>query len=156
LSPESKKRKPKRKKARKQESAQRVTYHPEHGPRARTVPLDAGALEALEAQRQLFEAKFGRPPGPSDPIFFDPDADEPVPINEATVERESARLFRGMGLSEAFVFANKTTGVLPCRTNLDLLPPGDFEEFLDAYRQVDPDELGLTSDLDRANRLIDG
>jgi hypothetical protein len=30
----------------------------------------------LEAQQQRFREKFGRDPGPSDPVFFDPDAVE--------------------------------------------------------------------------------
>jgi hypothetical protein len=34
----------------------------------------------LEAQRQRFRAKFGRDPWPHDPVFFDPNAIEPVPM----------------------------------------------------------------------------
>jgi hypothetical protein len=36
--------------------------------------------EALAALVRAFEVRFGRPPGPDDPIFFDPDADTPTPI----------------------------------------------------------------------------
>ncbi|MFJ1738416.1 hypothetical protein ACIOG4_07070 [Streptomyces microflavus] len=34
--------------------------------------------EGLEIQLEAFRTKFGREPGPDDPLFFDPDADEPV------------------------------------------------------------------------------
>lgn len=44
-----------------------------------TVPIDAETERLLRKQLALFEEKFGRPPGPEDPVFFDPDADTPVP-----------------------------------------------------------------------------
>jgi len=37
-------------------------------------------LEVFEEQRQAFRRKFGRDPGPEDPIFFDPDSDTPQPV----------------------------------------------------------------------------
>jgi hypothetical protein len=35
---------------------------------------------ALLEQRAAFVEKFGREPGPNDPVFFDPDADTPQPF----------------------------------------------------------------------------
>lgn len=37
--------------------------------------------EALGEQRERFRERFGRDPGPDDPLFFDPDADEPLPAD---------------------------------------------------------------------------
>lgn len=37
---------------------------------------------ALREQLERFREKFGREPGPQDPIFFDPDASEPTPLDE--------------------------------------------------------------------------
>jgi hypothetical protein len=56
-----------------------------------TVPLHPKLQEALEAQRAAFTAKFGREPGPHDPIFFDPDADVPRPINAEWMGRRCPR-----------------------------------------------------------------
>jgi hypothetical protein len=46
----------------------------------RAVPLNHEARTelkaAMEVQRQKFVAKFGREPGPDDPIFFDVDEDK--------------------------------------------------------------------------------
>ena len=36
--------------------------------------------EALAEQKRAFEEKFGREPTPDDPVFFDPDEDEPTEI----------------------------------------------------------------------------
>lgn len=44
------------------------------------APIGEEVAEALEAQRELFRKKFGRDPGPEDPMFFDPAADEPRPL----------------------------------------------------------------------------
>jgi ribosomal protein L18 len=41
-------------------------------------PQDKYLREAMEHQADRFRKKFGRDPGPEDPIFFDPAADEPV------------------------------------------------------------------------------
>jgi hypothetical protein len=38
--------------------------------------------ETLEALRRDFRERFGRDPGPDDPVFFDPTAEEPRPLGE--------------------------------------------------------------------------
>ena len=38
------------------------------------------ARQILRQQRIKFRKKFGREPGPHDPVFFDPDQDTPQPI----------------------------------------------------------------------------
>ena len=47
----------------------------------RSVPIDEQTRDALNEQRQAFIKNFGREPGPDDPIFFDPDADTPRPVD---------------------------------------------------------------------------
>jgi uncharacterized protein YecA (UPF0149 family) len=46
----------------------------------REIDLTAGAAWALQEQRKLLIAKFGREPGPNDPLFFNPDAEAPEPL----------------------------------------------------------------------------
>jgi hypothetical protein len=53
------------------------------------VPMTPRVQEALLDQRKAFIDKFGREPGPGDPVFFDPDKDVPTPIG---VDRMSADL----------------------------------------------------------------
>src|SRR6266540_1937553 len=38
--------------------------------------------ETLEALRREFRERFGRDPGPDDPVFFDPSAEEPGTLDE--------------------------------------------------------------------------
>ena len=51
---------------------------------ARAPSPERLAKAAIRDQLRAFRKKFGRDPGPDDPVFFDPDApgDQPVPISE--------------------------------------------------------------------------
>jgi|SRR5215213_675146 len=46
----------------------------------RTLKMPPQVEVGLKQQREKFKAKFGRDPGPDDPVFFDPDCDTPTPI----------------------------------------------------------------------------
>jgi hypothetical protein len=61
-------------------------------------PQDKHLREAMERQAERFREKFGRDPGPEDPIFFDPDADEPRPFDLDTATREMAEELRHAGM----------------------------------------------------------
>jgi hypothetical protein len=54
---------------------------------AGTIELTDDALEMLEQHRQTFREKFGREPGPDDPVWFDPTADDPQPMTEEQIDR---------------------------------------------------------------------
>ena len=51
-------------------------------PEGRTVKMPPELAAAMEQQLAAFRAKFGREPGPDDPVFFDLDKDVPTPIDE--------------------------------------------------------------------------
>jgi HEPN domain-containing protein len=59
------------------------------------VRFSAGVVHAmseeeailLRAQRENFREKFGRDPGPEDPVFFDPEADEPRPLSQEKIDQ---------------------------------------------------------------------
>jgi hypothetical protein len=68
----------------------------------------------LQAQSRRFEEKFGRPPGPGDPLFFDPDADEPQPFSLLGIEDETVAMLEAAGISAAWIYAHQhTDGLLP-------------------------------------------
>jgi putative PIN family toxin of toxin-antitoxin system len=46
----------------------------------RVIDMHPEVAAAFELQLENFREKFGRDPGPDDPIFFDPDADDPRPL----------------------------------------------------------------------------
>ncbi len=73
---------------------------------------DPDTAAALHAQLRRFEEKFGRPPGPDDPIFFDPDADQPRPIPAAGLEAATVAMLEAAGISPAWIYAYQNTGGL--------------------------------------------
>jgi hypothetical protein len=68
----------------------------------------------LEAQRRRFEEKFGRLPGPADPLFFDPDAGQPQPVSLPGLETATVSMLEAAGISPAWIYAYQhTDGLLP-------------------------------------------
>ena len=61
-------------------------------------PLDQYLREMMQRQAERFRTKFGRDPGPDDPVFFDPDADEPRPFDPATATGEMTEDLRHAGM----------------------------------------------------------
>ena len=57
--------------------------------------------QALLEQRKAFIEKFGREPGPEDPVFFDPDKDTPTPIDPGRMEADLEKALRDSGIDSA-------------------------------------------------------
>jgi hypothetical protein len=106
------------------------------------VRMDAGSAEVLDYQVRAFEEKFGRPPGPYDPIFFDPDADEPRPIRPADLEHGTTQMLVAAGIGPAWIYASQhTDGLLPrpdggFNTDADRR---DWDDAIDRYLRTHPD-----------------
>ena len=64
----------------------------------RVIKMDKELHEATVRQQESFKEKFGREAGPDDPLFFDPDYDEPRPLTEPKVKRELIEAARKAGL----------------------------------------------------------
>jgi hypothetical protein len=76
--------------------------------------LSEEAAAALRLQRERFHDKFGRPPAPDEPLFFDPDADEPTTLNPVDVEHASVARLEALGVAPAWIYATQhTDGLLP-------------------------------------------
>jgi hypothetical protein len=97
------------------------------------------AAQALREQQAAFRAKFGRDPGPRDPVFFDPEADHPVAISEEKLMDtmvDALRQFlpqdeRGFALAHAY----KKTGLIVTEMNQHLIPPEDRQAWQEAFEE---------------------
>lgn len=67
--------------------------------------------DVLQAQYAAFKAKFGRAPGPRDPLFFDPDADEPTRLGREAILQGMNDAKSGIAISLATLFATDLTGL---------------------------------------------
>jgi hypothetical protein len=97
-------------------------------------------------QLLAFRAKFGRDAGPDDPIFFDPDADEPAPLPPVKAEAVMTAAMEDVGIGPALIYAWQHTGMLVTEANRGLFEPEDIAEWDEAVRRFDA--LGEDSDLE--------
>ena len=72
--------------------------------KAKTLPLGAVPMtdrirEAMLEQRKAFVDKFGREPGPGDPVFFDPDKDVPTRIGAERMSADLEKALRDSGIA---------------------------------------------------------
>jgi hypothetical protein len=98
---------------------------------------DDAVEQALEEQLRAFRAKFGRDPGPDDPLFFDPDADEPHPLDRVAVEAGMVDAMERAGISPAQIYAFQQTGIIPVEGLLDRVPTKRLQEFYLAVRRYE-------------------
>jgi hypothetical protein len=112
--------------------------------------------EMMESQARRFRDKFGRDPGPEDPIFFDPDADEPRPRELDTVAREMTeglrRAGRETGVDPALVEAWYELGYVVTEDNRHLFSAGDIIAWEAAVRRHEGN-FGGEGDLDGENKI---
>jgi len=68
-----------------------------------SFPVNKQMADALQKQLERFRRKFGREPGPNDPIFFDPDADEPRPADNMKLKAAMLEAAHQAGLRKATI-----------------------------------------------------
>lgn len=97
------------------------------GELAISIPAD---LEAeMAAQVELFEQKFGRPPGPDDPILFDPNADTPQPIDEREYTNAVAAAMAQAGVDPAVIGAFVELGFFVSSENEQMFSFAEIEQW---------------------------
>src|SRR5262249_13834915 len=104
--------------------------------RVTKVAITERTREILEAQQQRFREKFGRDPGPNDPVFFDPDAPNPVPMSAVKIEADVLEAMRKAGTPPQIAYAYKRTGGLLLREDMrEHWPPDRVKEWDDAINE---------------------
>ena len=84
---------------------------------------------AMEDQFRRFRVKFGRDPGPDDPVFFDPDADTPQELDRDRVDSEIVGAMVKAGIEPEKVYAYRKTGLIVTEQNWDLLSEEQQQEW---------------------------
>jgi hypothetical protein len=97
----------------------------------RAVPLTDESRSVLDAalitQRAKFIAKFGREPGPDDPIFFD--------LDEDALRDTTAKAMRESGVHPSLIYAYEETGLLVTTENRRMIPDVELREWDDKVRE---------------------
>ena len=102
-------------------------------------PLSEEVVRMLEQQRESFRQKFGREPGPADPIFFDPDVDTPRSLDRDKTEEGLLTAMTAAGIDPELIHAWQRTGHLVTEENRHLLSDEDvaeWQEAIEEYREL--------------------
>lgn len=101
-----------------------------------SVPLQF--TEAVERLRADFRAHFGRDPEPGEPLYFDPAAAEPTPLDEQAMEAvvgELASSAKAAGLDPAYLLAVNDVGYMVTEDTTHLFTAHEVEAYLDAVER---------------------
>ena len=95
----------------------------------RAVPMSPKVQRAMEDQFRRFREKFGRDPGPDDPVFFDPDADTPQELDGDKVDSEIVGAMVKAGIEPEKIYAYRKTGFIVTEQNWGLLSEEQQQEW---------------------------
>ena len=100
--------------------------------------------ETLEALRREFRERFGRDPGPDDPVFFDPSAEEPRTLDEdgeALFIAMSEMAMRRAGIDPSLIYASRKTGLIVTERNQHLLSDDDRADWIEAIFEYEGEAI---------------
>jgi hypothetical protein len=98
-------------------------------PYGKTIRMHPEVHNALLEQRAAFVEKFGREPGPDDPVFFDPDAATPQPFPRQTYHDGMIEMLRAMGAAPEIIYAFEKTGRIVTNDNMAYLTDAELAEW---------------------------
>ncbi len=130
---------PRKKKVIAKRSSKNCISVTEYDDGSKTIKMNEQMANEMNLQIEKFRAKFGREPGPHDPVFFDPDADEPKPVSEQKIDDIYNTLIAN-GLSKGILrpemaFAMWATERILTTENADLVSEEEREEWEDAVEE---------------------
>lgn len=111
------------------------------------MPMTPELEALLKEQRKAFKKKFGRYPKPGEPVFFDPDADTPQPMNPNTIEADTLAVMRSAGTPAEVIYAYKKTGRILQDDYRDRYPREAIEEWdaaIREYRRLEKERASIS------------
>jgi len=100
-------------------------------------------IEILQRQRERFISKFGREPGPKDPVFFDPSANRPFPLNAEVAKQRILEAMQKASIHPSLIHALQKTGRLVSKENSRFLSKAQLKEWqaaIDEWHALHPSE----------------
>jgi hypothetical protein len=103
----------------------------------RKIPVAPKLRNILDQQRVAFVQKFGREPGPGDPILFDPNADQPTPFSEDQLNRSMTEGLLLMQVPHRFIYGFLKSGIFLTEANHKHVDPSAREAWDQALDEYD-------------------
>ena len=101
----------------------------------RRVRMSNEMIQMLEEQKQRFRQKFGRDPRPEDPVIWDENASVPTPASVEDIHQTILAALITAGSPPEFTYAFDKTGRLVTESNMHLLTPEEYQEWVDAVEE---------------------
>ena len=93
----------------------------------------------MEQQLEKFRQKFGRDPGPQDPVFFDAEVDVPQLVDHDKAEEALLTAMTQAGLAPELIHAIQRTGRFVTEENSSLLSEealAEWQAAIEEYRHL--------------------
>jgi SEC-C motif len=106
------------------------------GELAQALPISQELVEILERQREKFIARYGREPGPDDPIFVDVPSDDEYDETLMTAMEQA-------GVAPQVIYAFRKTGRIITEENAKFVPAAALEAWqhaIDEYEALIEDQ----------------
>jgi hypothetical protein len=103
---------------------------------AHELPIGPEVGEILQRQREKFIARYGREPGPDDPIFFDAQSDDEY---DAAV----TKAMKQAGVAPEVIYTFRKTGRIITQENAKFVPAAALEAWqhaIDEYAALVEDQ----------------
>jgi hypothetical protein len=101
----------------------------------RTVKMNPETMAIVQSQIQKFREKFGREPGPKDPLFFNPEALQPEPFRLDEFQEETEKAMVLAGIRPEIIYAFRKTGLIVTEDNYGKLPKSAQAEWTRAMEE---------------------
>lgn len=89
----------------------------------------------FEDQERKFVRRFGREPGPNDPVFFDPESPTPKSIDPREVLASFIEAGREAGTDPVLLYAVGKTGMIVSESNMSLFSDEELREWEEAVEE---------------------
>jgi len=102
------------------------------------VRLTREGVQIVHELRARFEQKFGRAPGPGDPVFFAVEADVSGPIDQDRFDAVIIAAMEAAGVGAGIIHAYRRTGLLITEHNVTSCSRNDLQRWqaaLEGYEE---------------------
>lgn len=99
------------------------------------VGEEGGLKTLLEEQKARFRAKFERDPRPEEPLFFDPECDQPVRLAREKLSPDMVAALQEATVHGAMVFAHVKVGYFLSPMNYDVANEEEVTAWEEAVRE---------------------
>ena len=105
------------------------------------VRLTPEGVQIVHELRARFEQKFGRAPGPGDPVFFDAQADAAGPVDQDRFDAVIIAAMEATGVGAAIIHAYRRTGMLVTELTVGYCSRDDLRRWQAALEEYEDPSL---------------